>query len=274
MLRTRAALSTLALTSALTLAAPQAAPLPTSPTAAGAAPRTAQAPATLSSSHAAAAPAMEIVTSGQEQCDKPLAQRTGNWACPRSAPNGTAATQAAPGEHGFCTYQGCWDQLDSVRTTYKGEITYGYGKKILGLGTLYFKTTASGSRNVSDWYYLASTRGRGTTELTVERLYLSDDHPAGKALSPPAQTHFKCGARSAYVKCRFPSGRAVTIGRSVAWYTMKHEATWTDISSAYPGHWFAMAKSVKYRRSSTGKSYIADSKARRPTFPAASGYLP
>lgn len=211
----------------------------------------------------------QIVTSGQAQCTKPVGSRSGAWACP-VAP----VRVAAAAEHGFCTFQGCWTFVDSARTTHKANVTYGYGKSVVGTGTFYFKTTSSGGLNVSDWYYFVASRGTAWTKLEVERLYLSAAHPAGHTFSPRLRVSATCAPKSANIKCRYASGKARTFDNRVASYTIKHTATWKDVSSAYPGRWFIMAKSVKYKRSSSGLSYIADSKARRPDSPATSGYLP
>ena len=230
-------------------------------------------PATESHPKQPATASPEVVATGQSECDKPTQVRAGAWAC-HSQPTTSVAAAAGTSGHGFCTYQGCWSVIDSVRTTHKSTITYGYGKTKLGTGTFYFKTTASGGRNVSDWFYFTSTRGTRSTKLEAERLYLSSAYPGGNRISPRKYVNATCGPRGAHKQCRFPSGRAVTNDDRVARYTIKHTATWSDASSAYPGRWFIMAKSVKYRRSSTGLSYIADSQARRPSSPAGSGYYP
>lgn len=142
-------------------------------------------PATESHPKQPATASPEVVATGQSECDKPTQVRAGAWACP-SQPTTSVAAAAGTSGHGFCTYQGCWSVIDSVRTTHKSTITYGYGKTKLGTGTFYFKTTASGGRNVSDWFYFTSTRGTRSTKLEAERLYLSSAYPGGNRISPPS----------------------------------------------------------------------------------------
>jgi len=174
---------------------------------------------------------------------------------------------------GYCTYQGCWTHVSTVKSEFLGSGYYGYGKTVLGSVHLGFTVSMSGWGSSSKPLYAYTTRGTKSTVLTGERWYLSASYPGGKGTNAGATWRTNpCGARVAYQSCQWPN----TLGYQSyepanAKITIFQEATWSDLSSAYPGKWYFYAKSIVMLNSSTGYHV---SGVTLPATPALGGYSP
>lgn len=171
---------------------------------------------------------------------------------------------------GYCTSEGCWDQIDAGHSTYSGKGYYGYGSTQLGTTQLYFKVTMSGATHKSYPFWFSTSRGRKSTVLSGERLYLSASYPGGNSMNPREYFQKSFGASSAGVSTQWPSPGPSTYENTATWITVAHEATWTDPSSSYPGSWFMWAKSIKMKKQSNG-SYYVQSDSSLPSDPAGAG---
>lgn len=206
------------------------------------------------------------------QCDLPVAERSGNWTCmtttKASAVDVVKGAQAALGRSsvsdvdvaavatGYCTNRGCWDKIDTAHSTYTGNGVYGYNGKQLGTTRLYFKVNVSAATMRSDPFWFTSSRGRKSTTLSMDRLYVSAKYPGGNVMNPRkyAQKTFK--AALADVASGWPTPGPSTTEKTVQYVTVAHEASWTDPSSAYPGSWTMWAKSIKMQRQPSGSYYV------------------
>jgi hypothetical protein len=170
---------------------------------------------------------------------------------------GTLSATAAALSQGYCTYQGCWTIVDSAHETFRGSVYYFYGSTQLGQVTL----TANVLLNVYTIRTLPfaslSSRGTRTTVLVGDRLYVSDYYPGGNTESFGAyRQQTSCSARGSGISCAWiPSTGYSTRETTVQKVTMLSETTWSDPSSAYPGHWHFWAKSVEADRATNGTGY-------------------
>ncbi|MGC5165262.1 hypothetical protein [Luteimicrobium sp. DT211] len=228
-----------------------------------------------------------------DQCDLDIAERVGAWTCPETTPAEAVSiekealssllaegkiSKAEASEETVkplstgttCDISGCWTLIDTAHTTYSGAVAYGYGKTGLGSGQMYFKVTASGAKTTSYPFWFKATRGTSQSVLEGERFYVSSAHPGGNKESPRHAFGPKVfGTRSADISSKWPSPGATTYEKTTQWITIVHEASWRDISSAYPGRWYMWAKSYKGHRQSSGAYYFQKS---LPSEPRATGY--
>ncbi|WP_284293482.1 hypothetical protein [Luteimicrobium album] len=165
----------------------------------------------------------------------------------------------------ICDISGCWTLIDTAHTTYSGGVAYGYGTIGLGSAQMYFKVTASGAKTTSYPFWFKATRGTSQTVLEGERFYVSSAHPGGNKESPRKTFGPKVfGTKSADVSSQWPKPGATTYENTTQWITIVHEASWRDISSAYPGRWYMWAKSYKGHRQSSGAYYFQESLPSQP----------
>jgi hypothetical protein len=220
------------------------------------------------------------------QCSKPLTERVGNWTCYTTTAAGADAVkqhsrkalgaQAVPQRDlqaaaaAYCTTGGCWDQIDTARSTYSGTGSYGYGSTALGSTELYFKTTSSGSKTVTYPLWFSSSRGTKSIVLSNEHLYLSTTYPGGNSQDPRKYYQKSFSTGSAGISSQWSSPGPGTTD-SVAWLSVVSEATWSDPSSRYPGSWYMYAKSIKLKKQSNGSYYVQADNA-LPSSPRGAGY--
>lgn len=175
-----------------------------------------------------------------------------------------------------CNIDGCWDHKGQAYAYFTGKGSYGYTDlrgqyKLLGRYTLYFRVVTRNKGDVRAYpFYVTTTRGRKSTELNGEHLYLSGSRPGGASMSPAHYYERPYGPKDAYVKTAWPSpGKSYKDTTQLV--TVVNAARWTDPSSAYPGTWWAWAKSIKLEQQSRGNYYVNQSNA-LPTNHSDSGW--
>ncbi len=197
---------------------------------------------------------MQVTTSGQGQCAKPVAQRTGPWMCPSSpaVQAGTydkfRATGAPAAEGGgTCTTQGCWNVYSTTDSDFSTTGSYGWGDQKLGTAEMYFQVRLKGAQSISKPVRFQATTAVSSLVFEGERLYYSAAHPEGVGVDGGRTMSFT--SPKAYpadaVALWEPNGykayeNTVQVGGVV------HQRTWTLFD--YPGSWYLWAKSVKFDR--------------------------
>jgi hypothetical protein len=199
---------------------------------------------------------VQIAVSGQSQCAKPVAQRTGRWMClagqqaqVRSYRAYRAARPAmAPADTGgTCTAQGCWDVYSTTDSDFFTTGYYGFGGTPLGSAEMYYEVKLNGAQSISKPVQFTATTAVSSLVFEGERLYYSPAHPEGNGVNGGASMSFTAPKPyAAGVTAQWlPNGykayeNTVHVGGVV------HQWTWTLYD--YPGSWYLFAKSVKFDR--------------------------
>jgi len=203
----------------------------------------AAAPASLARHYASG---MNLAAAGADQCDKPLSERAGGWAC--AWPGGVSVNSAS------CSLIGCWSYDASYQSTFTGSGAYGWGGSILGYTDFRIRLRFTGGSSTSRPFTFRSTRGTRSVACSGEGIYFSAAHPEGKGINGGASFRTWSSGRHAAdttVSCFGSSGYSVNAA-GVAWAGVAYQIQWTDPSSAYYGTWWIWVKSPKFKRSSSG----------------------
>lgn len=197
----------------------------------------------------------QIAASGQSQCAKPLAQRTGRWMCladqaAQARAYSTYAHRAArpgmaPAQTGYCTARGCWDRYSAVASDFFTTGYYGWGNRPLGSAEMYYEVKLKGGQSISKPVEFTATTAVSSLVFEGERLYYSPAHPEGNGVNHGASRAFT-------VPKAYPAGEtAQWLPRGYKAYEntvhvggVVHEWTWT--LHDYPGSWYLYAKSIKF----------------------------
>ena len=159
---------------------------------------------------------------------------------------------AAAVPNGYCTVQGCWTVVSTLKATFRGGGWYGYydtaQRRSITLGrmTLSYTVNLVGYRiDATPFHSIASRRTKNTT-LTGYIAYLSRGYPSGNKIEPIIYS--PCGFRAPQQACQF--GRYSSYQYTIAKAVFTGKAQWTDPYAA--GTWNMWAKSPEMWRSTNG----------------------
>jgi hypothetical protein len=225
-----------------------------------------------------------IETSGSDQCDHPLAERTNAWVCPASSPSVSPAdtvsigrSEKASAAAEACSVSGCWDRVGAAEVEFLGQGTYGFGRTRLGNVKFHILINMNGAQSISKPVQFESTRGVRNLIMEGVRLYVSAAYPQGHPVQGKS-THAAYVRKSVAANSQAewkPNGYK-SFENTTTYASIQHTFSWQDVSSGYPGKWFFVVKSPKAEHHVDDKDhkYWFDDVNDLPANWYYSGYLP
>jgi hypothetical protein len=179
-----------------------------------------------------------VQAAGEDQCSKPVAQRTGAWFCPQTD---KPAAKATPAETGFCNFSGCYTEYDNRHIDFQSDTDYwGYGSWTAG--TVSFKT---------EWSLDGGTAITAkpvilTTSIPVTNVHFTGDlfnPPPGKVGTEIPGKYYasSAGNSSGTISWPFPDAGYTAWDSDNYNRTCVIEASWA--LPDYPGYWYVYVKS-------------------------------
>lgn len=195
---------------------------------------------------------IQVTTSGQAQCAKPVARRSGPWMCP-SSPAVQARTydefrvaDTPAEEGGTCNAQGCWNVYSTTESDFSTTGSYGWEDQ-LGTAKMYFELRLKGAQSISKPVRFQATTAVSSLVFEGERLYYSAAHPEGNGVEDGRTMSFTSPkAHPADAVAQWEPNGYKAYENTVQVGGVVHQWTWTLYD--YPGSWYLWAKSVKFDR--------------------------
>ncbi|MFI6518410.1 hypothetical protein ACIBF1_22840 [Spirillospora sp. NPDC050679] len=215
------------------------------------------------------APSVRQRAAGEDQCAKPVSQRTGNWFCapPRDQQvrQNRERNPQLSAQSGHCETIGCWNVFSTTESNFSANGWFGYNSKTLGTVNFYYDVTLNGGQSVSKPVGFSASIALSSLMFEGDRLYYSPAQPQGKPVRGTNVYNFTNKGAAAPGPTVFwtPNGYKA-YENTVQLGSVVHQATWTV--SGYPGHWYLFGKSVRFHLTSSSYRFgEADDLGSTPT---------
>lgn len=174
--------------------------------------------------------------SGADQCEKPVAERTGPWICPETqGPTGQVGT----GE--YCAGAGCWYRENDFNGHFQSSPNaWGYEDKVLGqISVLAEWQLVGGKTTTKPFRYFNST---ATTDVIFEGDLLNAAPGRPGTQDPGAFSLFTAGNVPALTNKNWLPNGYVSFDKSNWDHSQVQEWVWH--APGYPGNWYFYVKSI------------------------------
>ncbi|MBB6173556.1 hypothetical protein HNR23_003616 [Nocardiopsis mwathae] len=219
----------------------------------------------------------EPTTAGADQCDLPVAERSGNWLClsgeqDQAAAHADAADAAATADtadtadttdgiaeearNTHCTGQACWTRHSALRSDFSSVGHFGYGPLRLGEVKVHFRTDLRRHHSASNPVTFVANTNVSNLTMSGERLAYTQADPAGTPVAAGAtfRAHSTMTAQAGELVRWSPNGYRVTDATANTGGVV-HQWSWTK--PGFPGSWYVYGKSVKFDKAWFGYRYGA-----------------